>query len=153
MKANRPLSRVAPRALAIAALTGCTPIVDSHGFVPPDAVLDEIEVGVDTESTVESIVGRPSSTGFLNELGWFYVKSEYTQRAWFEPRETGREVVAITFDDGGVVSNVERFGIEDGQIVALSRRVTDAPTEGIGFFQQLFGNLGNFNPGAFLNNE
>ena len=54
-------------------------------------------------------------------------------------------------NDQGIVENVERFGIQDGQIVALSRRVTDSNTTGVSFIQQLFGSLGNFNPATLLN--
>ncbi|KPQ14077.1 MAG: hypothetical protein HLUCCO18_16175, partial [Rhodobacteraceae bacterium HLUCCO18] len=42
-------------------------------------------------------------------------------------------------------SNVERFGLEDGNVVALSRRVTDSNVQGIGFLRQLLGNLGRIN--------
>lgn len=135
---------------ALAALTACAPIVESHGYVPTDADLAEIEPGVDTMDTVEVIAGRPASTSFLDQDGWFYVKSEYRQVGPAARRETARDIVAIFFDEDEVVQAVERLGIEDGEIVALSRRVTDAPTAGIGFFQQLFGNIGNFNPGQFL---
>ena len=34
-----------------------------------------------------------------------------------------RQVVAISFNESGTVTNVERFGLERGQIVVLSRRV------------------------------
>jgi hypothetical protein len=45
---------------------------------------------------------------------------------------------------------VERYGIENGQVVLLSRRVTDANTAGVGFLQQLFGNLGRIDPAQFF---
>ncbi len=133
-----------------AGLSACTRLTDTHGFVPTEGDLAEIEVGRDTRSTVQSIIGRPSTTGIIDESGWFYVKSEFRQFGWREPEEVGREVVAVLFDERGLVANIERFGIEDGRIVALSRRVTDDNTAGVSFLQQLFGNLGNFNPAQFL---
>ena len=41
-----------------------------------------------------------------------------------------------------MVPNIERFGLEDGQVVTLSRRVTDANTKGVGYIRQLLGNIG-----------
>ena len=150
MRAVLRAGRARIAALTLAALAACTPIVESHGYVPTEADLAEIEPGIDTKDTVEVIAGRPASTSFLDQDGWFYVKSEYRQIGPAARRETARDIVAIFFDEDEVVQAVERLGIEDGQVVALSRRVTDAPTAGIGFFQQLFGNIGNFNPGQFL---
>lgn len=150
MTAALSTGRAICAAIALSVLVACAPIVESHGYVPTEADLAEIEPGVDTKDTVEVIAGRPASTSFLDQDGWFYVKSEYRQTGPAARRETARDIVAIFFDEDEVVLSVERLGIEDGEIVALSRRVTDAPTAGIGFFQQLFGNIGNFNPGQFL---
>lgn len=129
----------------VAGLAACA-IEDTHGYVPTEGDLSEIVVGLDTQTTVESIVGRPSSTGFLNQDGWYYVKSEFRRRGSANWNETERQVVAILFDERGVVANIESYGLEDGQIVTLSRRVTDSNTAGVGFLNQLFGNLGNFDP-------
>ena len=153
MRAGFGTGRALIAAFALAVSGACTPIVESHGYVPTEADLAEIEPGIDTKDTVEVIAGRPASTSFLDRDGWFYVKSEYRQIGPAARREIGRDIVAIFFDEDEVVQAVERLGIEDGEVVALSRRVTDAPTEGIGFFRQLFGNIGNFDPGQFLNDN
>ena len=58
------------------------------------------------------------------------------------PQEIDREVMAITFNDKGVVENIERFGLQDGRIVVLERRVTDSNIQGVGFLKQLFGSFG-----------
>ena len=58
------------------------------------------------------------------------------------PKEVNREVVAITFTEAGAVENIERFGLEKGQIVPLSRRVTKDNVKSAGILRQLFGNIG-----------
>lgn len=136
--------------LAIFALASCTSLVDQHGYVPTEEELARIEVGRDTRETVASIAGRPSSAGILDTSGWYYVRSTYETTLYRAPVEVDREVVAVSYDEDGFVSNVERFGLEDGQVVVLNRRVTEDNRAGIGFLRQLFGNLGNFNPGDFF---
>ena len=64
--------------------------------------------------------------------------------------ETDRQVVAVTFSGNDIVQNVERFGLEQGRVVVLTRRVTTSNTRGVGFLRQLFSNFGNFNAGDFL---
>ncbi len=139
--------------LAVLALAACSTLVDNHGYVPTEDELARIEVGRDTRETVASIAGRPSSAGILSSSGWYYVKSTYETRLYRAPVEVDREVVAVSYDEDGFVSNIERFGLEDGQVVVLNRRVTEDNRAGIGFIRQLFGNLGNFNPADFFDDS
>ncbi len=133
-------------ALVIFAIAACTSSnqVRRHGYVPPDEDLSQIAVGIDTKATVGDLVGRPTTSGILADGGWYYVESTFTQYGLRERREIDREVVAISFDRDGVVSNIERFGLENGNVIAISRRVTDSNIEGVSFLRQLFGNIGNF---------
>ena len=56
----------------------------------------------------------------------------------------------MSFTDGGVVSNVERFGLERGRVVTLSRRVTEGSITEVSLIGQLLGNLGNFQAADFV---
>ncbi len=124
------------------ALAACTPIIRDHGFAPTEAELAALEIGVDTRETVTQKVGRPSAEGLLEDSGWFYVQSRWEQIGPRAPVEVDRQVVVISFNDGGTISNVERFGLEDGRVVALSRRVTDTNIKGVTLINQLLGNIG-----------
>ena len=121
------------------AVASCAPVFTYHGFVPTKEDLGEIEVGLDTRSSVASIIGKPGASGLLEESGWYYVRSEFEHAPVRGPQEIDRQVVAISFDEANVVTNVERFGLERGQVVVLSRRVTDSNIEGVSFLGQLFG--------------
>lgn len=123
-------------------VTACAPTYRNHGYVPSDDDLARIEVGVDTRETVAVDVGRPSAAGLLNDVGWYYVQSRWKHSGAFAPKEQDRQVVAITFTEAGVVENVERFGLAEGRVVALSRRVTESNIKGLGFLSQLLGNIG-----------
>ena len=85
-----------------------------------------------------------------NGGGFFYVQSRFRYFGPLEPKEIEREVVAIRFDEEGVVSNVERFGLENGNVVALSRRVTQDNVRDTTFIRQLFGSIGQINAGDFI---
>lgn len=130
-------------------LAGCSTLSDSHGYVPDEELLSGVKVGFDTKDTVSRILGQPGTEGIVDELGWYYVKSDYERFLWRAPKEVDREVVSVTFGKDGVVQNIERFGLENGQVVALNRRVTTSNTQGVGFLRQLFSNIGNFSAGQF----
>lgn len=136
--------------LGLTTLVSCSPVYQNHGYIPSDEELALIEVGKDTRDTVAATLGRPSSEGLLNDVGWFYVQSRWKHFGALPPNEIDRQVVSVTFDEGGVVQNVERFGLEKGNVVALSRRVTDSNVKGVSFLRQLFGNIGRLRADQFL---
>ncbi|WP_420863339.1 outer membrane protein assembly factor BamE [Algirhabdus cladophorae] len=137
-------------AVALIAVASCTTIYRNHGYTPSEDELAELIVGVDTRDSVIDVLGRPSSGGVLNDTGAYYVSSRFRHFAYQEPRAVERLLVAVTFDEVGVVENIERFTLEDGNVVPLSRRVTDTNIRGVTFIRQLLGNFGNLDAGNFL---
>ena len=135
---------------AMAALVACTAQFRNHGYVPLADDLSNIVVGVDTRDSVAETVGTPSTGGILDNSGYYYVRTRVRHYAYQAPRVIEREVVAITFDKRGVVRNIERYGLEDGKVVPLERRVTDAAVANLSFLRQLLGSLGKFNAADFV---
>ncbi len=134
--------RCALAAVALLAMVGCSPVYRNHGYVPAPDELAMIEVGTDTRETVATKIGRPSTSGLLNDVGWFYVQSRYRNVGYRQPEEIDRQVLAITFSEAGVVDNIATYGLADGKVVPISRRVTETNIKGIGFIRQLLGSLG-----------
>lgn len=150
MTATAPALRILAL-VALAGLAACTAQFRNHGYVPTAGQLERIDVGASRDD-VATFIGRPSATGLLSDDGWFYVRSRYRDYAWRPPVEIDREVVVVSFADDSV-ANIERFGLREGRVVPISRRVTDRNTAGIPLLRQLFGNLGNFDPGTLLGDE
>jgi outer membrane protein assembly factor BamE (lipoprotein component of BamABCDE complex) len=126
----------------VAAMVACTPVIRNHGYVPAETDLAQVQVGVDTRDTVKEKIGRPSTSGLLNDEGWYYVQSQYRLVGPREPKEIDRKVLAVTFNEAGVVENIALFGLEDGRVVEISRRVTETNIKGVSLIGQLLGNFG-----------
>ena len=129
----------------------CSPMGRDFGYAPSQAELDEIIIGIDTRDRVEELVGRPAVESLIQDSAWYYASSRQERFLTRAPVQVDRQVVAITFADDGTVQNIERFGLEDGRVIALNRRVTDANTQGVGFIRQLLGNIGNLNAETLAN--
>lgn len=142
--------RAAMLGLMMVGLAACSPVFRNHGYVPNEDELAEIRVGEDTRETLAPLIGRPSAAALLNDEGWYYVQSRWKHSGARPPKEVDRQVVAITFTEAGIVENVERFGLENGKVVALSRRVTTSNIKGVSFLRQLLGSLGNFRGGELV---
>ena len=130
-------------------MAACTPIYRNHGYIPSDEELAKVSIG-STREDVAATIGRPSASGLLNDVGWFYVQSRWETRGARAPQEIDRQVVSITFTEAGRVSNIERFGLEKGRVVALSRRVTESNIKGVGFIAQLLSNVGRMDASQLL---
>lgn len=147
------ISRRQIMALALSvplALSACTATYRNHGYIPPEEDLAQIVVGKTTQGELEGLIGKPSAQGLLAGSGWYYVGSRWQFYGPREPREIQRQVVAVSFNEAGTVTNVERFGLDRGKIVVLSRRVTDTGVSSLGLIRQLMGSVGRVNAGDLL---
>ena len=139
--------------IAVLGLGACTPQYRNHGYMPTDTDLATIAVGVDTRASVIAAIGAPTAGGVLDPSGYYYVESRFRHLGPLAPQEIERQVLAISFDAAGVMTNVERFGLQDGRVVTLSRRVTDDNARDTTFIRQLLGNIGNFDPTTLIGSE
>lgn len=142
-------SKVAVCAVALT-LGACVATFQSHGYVPEQDALDELVVGVDTRGSLEDLVGPPSSTGVMADEGWFYISSKIRHYAYTRPQVIERQLVAVTFDDEDTIVNIQRFGLEDGNVITLNRRVTELPVKGPSVLGQILGTFGNIDLGQAL---
>ncbi|WP_224814479.1 outer membrane protein assembly factor BamE [Hasllibacter sp. MH4015] len=154
MKRQSSFPMVRPLALALGLVLGlaaCSATYTNHGYVPPPEILAEIGVGA-TQEQVAELAGAPGSAGVMRDEAWFYTQYRVRNFTYNAPQVIERDIVAISFNEAGRVSNIERFGLEDGQIIQLSRRVTESSVRDIGFLRQILSNFGRINLGDALAN-
>ncbi len=136
--------------LACAAVAGCAPTVSNHGFAPQVAELSEIEPGMDTRGSVVRRLGRPSAYSAYDGDVWYYIASRVESFAFYRPRVVDRTVVAVRFDENGLVTEVNSYGVEDGRIIDLVTNTTPTYGRELSVLQQIFGNVGRFDAGQVL---
>lgn len=140
-------------AMALGLTVACTPIVNRHGYVPTEDDLAQFVPGVDTRDAVLDLLPPPTTKGVGENSSLYYVRSEFRTLGPFESKEVSRQVVAINVAENGVVTGISRYGLQDGRVVALSRRVTDDNIADVSFLRQLMGNLGRFDAGALFGGD
>jgi outer membrane protein assembly factor BamE (lipoprotein component of BamABCDE complex) len=130
--------------LALALLLGCTPVVNTRGYLPDPIGEASIKVGTDTKTTIQQRLGDPSTQATFNGDSWYYISSVEKQIAFFDPRVETRAVLAVHFDKDGKVIDINHYGLKDGHVVAFETRQTPARGRELTFLQQLF----NATPGV-----
>ena len=137
-------------ALCLIGVAACTAQYRNHGYVPPAEDLQKLVVGVDTRATVDDVIGAPSASGLLSDGDYYYVRSRMREYGPRRPQVVDRKVVAISFNADDTIRNIETFGLQDGMVVPLTRRVTDSSVVGNGLLRQIFGNFGNIDPSTLF---
>jgi len=143
-------SRILAAAAIVAmgtALSACGPRVYAGGNKPLPSDLAQIKPGEQTRSEVQRVLGSPSSRSLYGEEVWFYISETQEAVAFFAPDETERNVVAIAFDQQGVVKSVRQLGLDDGENVAFSEKATPTAGHTMSIIEQMVGNIGRFNAG------
>ncbi|MBF9058817.1 outer membrane protein assembly factor BamE [Rhodobacterales bacterium HKCCSP123] len=134
-----------------ASLAACAATFDNHGYVPPPENLAEVNIG-DSREAVAEAVGTPGIAGVMRDEAWFYTAYRVRNYAYRAPEVIERQIIAVSFDAGGRVSNIEEFGLQDGNIVQLSRRVTTSSVREVSFLAQILSNFGRINVADALAN-
>lgn len=147
----RPLAHVrtaAPIALAAVLLagpfliSGCAPVNSTHGFTAIQTTPNQVKVGADTKSTVLEALGSPSAVSTFDPNTWFYVSQSVQRVAFYRPRVTKRDVVAVAFDEAEKVRAVNSYTLEDGKVIAFNGRETPTRGRELTILEQLLGNVG-----------
>ncbi len=152
------MRRIALAGLVAATLAaaGCTATRDFHGYVPDQALPEDVKPAVDTRSTVLARLGTPSTTSIFDKAGvqepkrttgkeklWVYMSSTRERLTFYYPKVVQRHIIAVQFDDDDVVSDVLVYDTDDGRVVNYNSRVTPTRGRELGILEQLFGTLGS----------
>jgi len=138
-------------ALLLAASTSACSIIGPReqvrgNMVDPDA-LKELVPGTSTRADAVSLLGSPTAKASFDDNRWIYIGEVTQPRIASTQAVMRQQVVVLTFDDKGVLRNVEKLNQKNSLPVDVVARTTPTPGGQAGFFQQLFGNVGRFGPG------
>ncbi len=138
------LRKAATAALVLSLLgaTACTPVNSFQGFQAVDHAPSDVKVGEDTRSTVLARLGSPTAVSTFDKDTWFYISQVASRTAFYHPRVSKRDVVAIAFrkSDDQVVA-VNTYTLKDGRIVAYNSRETPTRGREMSVLEQLLGSI------------
>jgi outer membrane protein assembly factor BamE (lipoprotein component of BamABCDE complex) len=149
---NMGLSRIKAAGLAALAagmlVAGCSPTTNVRGHVIEPRMVEAIRPGVDDQASVKAMLGTPSVMGTFSDKRWYYVSRTTEQLAFFKPDVLEQKIVMVDFDDSGIVRNVRNIDLAEAE--KIDPVDDETPTRGreLGFWEQIFGNIGRFSGGA-----
>jgi outer membrane protein assembly factor BamE (lipoprotein component of BamABCDE complex) len=134
----------AAAAFCALALACCTNPVDTHGNLPDPDKLAQIKPGTTDKATVTELLGSPSSTSAFDPNVWYYIAEKTRPEAARYPELVDQQVIAVYFDDKGIVRDVSHAGMADREEITPNPNATPAPGREFTVLEQLIGNFGRF---------
>jgi len=115
--------------------------VERGNRVDPER-LSQITPGVQTRNDVERLLGSPTARGTFDDNHWYYISARTRIQPGRYLLVEDRRVVAISFNQDGVVREVRELTEADGRPVQMVSRETPVPGDDRTLLQALFGNIG-----------
>ena len=147
------LSRTAAAAIiASIAVTGCTAMdigqTTYNGYVIDEESLALIPVGSSREQVLLTM-GTPSTTATFDSEVFYYISQKRERPvAFMKPRLVEQTVLAIYFDEDGVVERKANYTLQDGKVFDTISRTTPTGGRDLTFLQQLLSGGGAGGAGA-----
>ena len=131
-------------------LASCNPIREEKGYRIDAEQVAKLETGVTTKDNVLEMMGSPTSISTFQEKGdaWYYIGKTTEHIAFLEKDVLEQHVLVIEFDDNEVIKEIKNYDKDDSREIDLVDRTTPTGGNELGFFEQIFGNFGRFNPGG-----
>jgi outer membrane protein assembly factor BamE (lipoprotein component of BamABCDE complex) len=138
-------------------LIACLLLSSCAWLMPPPQVrgnkvdadsLKELTPGTSTKADVSAVIGSPTARATFDDNTWLYISELTQERIGRTLGELNQNVIVLTFDDRGVLTDIHRLDKADSLPVSVIARTTPSPGTEASFMQQLLGNIGRFNPAA-----
>ena len=123
-------------------ILGCSEQYRKHGYIPSEEELSSVSVSQDDKNTVIKKLGTPSIGGILSDGNIYFVQSKVLKNSIRASKPVDRQVLVLSFDDKGKLDNIQKFGIDKGQIVILDYHTTPSGLKNMSFLFRLFQNVG-----------
>ena len=144
MKKSLMIVALAGAVGATATLGGCAKTINQRGYLFDEEIIEEIRPGIDNRSSVTAAMGTPTMTATFDEETWYYVSQTKQSIAFFKPKTTEHLIFSVSFNDRGDVTRTEQLGLDTTYKVAMVDEKTPTRGKDLGFFEQIFSNIGRF---------
>ena len=117
-----------------------------RGNTPDTTNIAKVKKGEHNQNDVIALIGPPTSRAPFNTNIWYYIGEKTEKTAFFDPDVVDKQIIKITFDEKGVVNDLQLANFENsaqlGQEIDPNERKTTSSGHDISVMEQLLGNFG-----------
>ena len=128
-------------------LGACTPTQSVRGNMVEDFRMEDITVGISSQTNVLKSLGSPTTKAAFDDNVWYYIGQKMEKKGIFDPEVIEERVIVAAFDEKGILQQLEE--IDANRVnVPKSRDKTYTGGNDVSVVEQLLGNVGRFNSGG-----
>ena len=125
-------------------VSGCTIERQPRGFVFDKDITEGVLEGLDNKTSIQITMGNPSLRSTFDDDVWYYMYELTRRRSFFKAHAIERNIMAIYFDDDGVVMEKRNYSLADARNIKPRKDTTPTRGKKLGIFEQIFSNIGRF---------
>ena len=129
---------------------GCTPITKVSGYVPPEEDIEALVEGISSKQEIIQLLGEPLSHK-TNSNTILYIRQKVETLAFLKPQVTDRAVLRLSFDKKNILLSKEYSTTLLQNPLVIEKKFVASEGRQLTFWEQMFGNIGNFSSEQFLN--
>ncbi|MFA5041642.1 MAG: outer membrane protein assembly factor BamE [Bdellovibrionales bacterium] len=137
----------------IVALAACEPTIANRGSLLDSEVVAQIKPGMTTREEVAIKLGSPTAISTVDENTWYYVGRQTKQYSFLSPEVMKQQAIEVSFDDKGVVTNIENLDLPKAEDTSPVDRTTPTYGQKTTLVQEIFGTLKRARPGMMNKKE
>lgn len=126
-------------------LASCTPTIETRGNFIDTERMDKMAIGSSTRMDVMNTWGSPTTVDPFDDKNWFYIGEKIELKPFTQFELLQRQVVAVQFDDDGIISQIKTLDKNAAQDVDISDDSTPTAGQKLNAIQQMIANMGKFN--------
>ncbi|MCM5559941.1 outer membrane protein assembly factor BamE [Pleomorphomonas sp. JP5] len=136
--------------LTAVSLSACGTPPIQHGYVLSEEALAQVPVGSSREQVL-LVLGSPSTTSTLSGDTFYYISQTIDENPLMGRTVTDQRVLAIYFDEQGLVKQIANYGLKDGKVFDFIERKTRTGGADLNLLAQIFNGVGRVNPLGNMN--
>ena len=117
-----------------------------RGVAVSNTELKQLTPGVSQQADVQALLGPPTFVEPFDQNNWVYVSQITHMRIGQTEGVEKQNVVVVSFNQAGAYQSYHQVPLKDTLPVAMDDKTTHLPGGTPGFFQQLIGGVGSYNP-------
>ena len=131
--------------LTAVSLSACGTPPIQHGYVLSEEALAQVPVGSSREQGL-LVLGSPSTTSALAGDSFYYISQTIDESPIMGRSITEQRVLAVYFDEKGLVKQISNYGLQDGKVFDFIERKTRTGGADLNLINQIIKGVGNVNP-------
>lgn len=133
--------------IATLLLSSCLSRFEDRGYIFEGVAKNDLKVDISDKKEVLMFMGSPTIKMYGdNSENWIYLSENVKELLFFRPKIVKREAFVVKFAQNNRIHEIESYDLDNQRSFSFDQTSTDVSSQNKGFFESIFGNIGQITP-------